>query len=110
MGEFVIENRIWNPEMETMPVEDIKKLQLKKLKETVAHAANVPFYRDEFAKRKITPESIKSLDDLARLPFTTKEEMRSGYPFGLFGVQRSQLIRIDACRGSTGYATIVGYT
>lgn len=110
MGEFVIENRIWNPEMETMPVEDIKKLQLKKLKETVAHAANVPFYRDEFAKRKITPESIKSLDDLAKLPFTTKEEMRSGYPFGLFAVPPSQLIRIHASSGTTGKPTIVGYT
>lgn len=104
-----IENRIWSCD-EIMPRADLRALQLARLRDTVARTANVPFYRDAFRATGVTTETIKSLDDIRRLPFTTKDDLRRHYPFGLFAVPRQQLARIHCSSGTTGVPTVVGYT
>ncbi len=102
---------IWNDEMETLPREALEALQLKRLKQVVERVyATVPFYRKKFQEAGITPDDIKSLDDLKRLPFTTKEDLRENYPFGMFAVPLKQVVRIHASSGTTGKPTVVGYT
>ncbi|HQL96046.1 MAG TPA: phenylacetate--CoA ligase [Candidatus Hydrogenedentes bacterium] len=107
--EFPYENRIFDP-AETMPRADLHALQLQRLRETVARAGQVPFYASLFKKEGITPESIKTLDDLRRLPFTNKSDMRDNYPLGLCAVPRAELARIHGSSGTTGMPTFVGYT
>ncbi len=109
MSTFVVENRIWDP-AEQMPRQERSALQLDRLRETVARAARVPFYQKAFQKSGITPEKIKTLDDLRRLPFTTKADMRENYPLGLCAVPRAELARIHGSSGTTGVPTFVGYT
>lgn len=109
MNTFAIDNQILDKE-ETMPRTELQALQLKRLRETVARAMNVPFYKKEFAERGITPDSIQTLSDVRRLPFTTKEDMRSNYPLGLCAVPRTELARIHGSSGTTGMPTFVGYT
>ncbi len=102
---------IWNEDFETLPREAIKSLQLKRLQQTVERvSAAVPFYKETFRKAKVGPETIKSLDDLRRLPFTLKQDMRDNYPYGLFAVPLEQIVRIHASSGTTGKPTVVGYT
>ena len=102
---------IWNDEFETLPREAIESLQLKRLQQTVSRvAATVPFYKQTFAKAQVVPDQIKSLDDLRRLPFTLKQDMRDNYPYGLFSVPLEQIVRIHASSGTTGKPTVVGYT
>ena len=102
---------IWNEDFETLPREAIEALQLTRLKQTVERVyAMVPFYRDSFNKAGITPADIRSLDDLQRLPFTLKQDMRDNYPYGLFAVPLDQIVRIHASSGTTGKPTVVGYT
>ncbi len=102
---------IWNDEFETLPREAIESLQLKRLQQTVSRvAATVPFYKEAFARAKVGPGQIKSLDDLRRLPFTLKQDMRDNYPYGLFAVPLEQIVRIHASSGTTGKPTVVGYT
>jgi phenylacetate-CoA ligase len=102
---------LWNDEFETLPREAIESLQLKRLQQTVQRVfATVPFYRESFRKAGVTPDSIKSLDDLRRLPFTLKQDMRDNYPYGLFAVPLDQIVRIHASSGTTGKPTVVGYT
>ncbi len=110
MSDFVIPNRIFDPEMETMPVAERKKLQLTRLQDALRRAATIPFYRDAFAEAGVSPDSLRSLEDLRKFPYTTKQDMRDAYPFGLFAVDRSQLARIHASSGTTGKPTVVGYT
>jgi phenylacetate-CoA ligase len=101
----------WNEEFETLPRAAIESLQLKRLQHTVQKAyATVPFYRESLARAKVTPEMIKSLDDLRRLPFTLKQDMRDNYPYGLFAVPLEEIVRIHASSGTTGKPTVVGYT
>ena len=101
---------IWSKE-ETLPREEIEKIQLERLQETVARVyANVEPYRKKMDEAGIKPEDIKSLDDLKRLPFVTKQDMRDNYPFGLFAVPKDKLVRIHASSGTTGKPTVVGYT
>lgn len=107
--EFPYENRIFDP-AETMPRADLHALQLQRLRETVARAQQVPFYAALFKKEGITPASIKTLDDLRRLPFTNKSDMRDNYPLGLCAVPRAELARIHGSSGTTGMPTFVGYT
>lgn len=107
--EFPYENRIFDP-AETMPRAELHALQLRRLRETVARAQQVPFYAALFKKEGITPESIKTLDDLRRLPFTNKSDMRDHYPLGLCAVPRAELARIHGSSGTTGVPTFVGYT
>ena len=102
---------IWNDEFETLPREAIEALQLKRLQQTVERVnATVPFYKESFRQAGIVPGVIKSLDDLQRLPFTLKQDMRDNYPYGLFAVPLEQIVRIHASSGTTGKPTVVGYT
>ena len=101
----------WNEEFETLPREAIESLQLKRLQQTMQRVyATVPFYRDSFQKAGVTPDSIKSLDDLRRIPFTLKKDMRDNYPYGLFAAPLDEIVRIHASSGTTGKPTVVGYT
>ena len=89
MSEFVVPNRIYDPEAECMPRDERRKLQAAGLRRTVEQAGKIPFYRSRFEELKVTPESIQSVDDLKRLPFTTKQDLRNAYPFGFFAVPRA---------------------
>ena len=110
MSEFPYENRI-HDSAETMGREEREALQVERLRDVVARVGrNVPFYRDAFAKDKITPDSIRSLDDLRRLPATTKENLRRNYPLGFLAVPREQVARIHGSSGTTGKPTFVAYT
>ncbi len=102
---------IYNDEMETLPREALEALQLKRLQNTVERVYNlVPFYRRKFEEAKVKPEDIKSLDDLKKLPFTTKQDLRDNYPFGLFTIPLEQVVRVHASSGTTGKPTVVGYS
>ena len=101
---------IWSKE-ETLPREEIEKIQLERLQETVNRVyERVPAYRQKMDDCGIKPEDIKSLKDLSKLPFVTKQDMRDNYPFGLFAVPKNELVRIHASSGTTGKPTVVGYT
>jgi phenylacetate-CoA ligase len=89
----------------------IKKVQSDRLRETVDRVYfNVPYYRKKMQEAGLGPESIQTIDDLSRLPFTTKQDLRDNYPFGLFAVPMSEIVRIHASSGTTGKPTVVGYT
>lgn len=97
--------------IETASTDQLRALQLERLKWSVRHAYdNVPFYRQSFDAAGVHPDDIKSLDDLAKLPFTTKIDLRDNYPFGMFAVPREQVSRVHASSGTTGRPTVVGYT
>jgi len=96
---------------ERMSRDELEALQLSRLKATVRHAyANVPLYTQKFDAVGVHPDDIRELGDLAKLPFTTKEDLRQTYPFGMFAVPRTQIARIHASSGTTGLPTVVGYT
>jgi phenylacetate-CoA ligase len=102
---------IWNEEFETLPREALEALQLKRLKALVERIyAAVPYYRKKMEEANVKPADIKALKDLVRLPFTTKEDLRLNYPFGLFAVPFERVVRIHASSGTTGKPTVVGYT
>ena len=102
---------IWDEEFESMPREALEALQLYRLRKTVERVyATVPFYREAFDKAKMAPSKIKTLDDLKRLPFTNKTDLRDNYPFGLFTLPLHEVVRIHASSGTTGKPTVVGYT
>jgi phenylacetate-CoA ligase len=91
--------------------EDLKKLQLERLRWSLKHAYdNVPHYRRKFDAAGVTPEDCRGLEDLARFPFTTKADLRETYPFGMFAVPMDKIVRIHASSGTTGKPTVVGYT
>lgn len=101
----------YNEEFETLPRPALEALQLKRLKSMVERVcAKVPFYRESLAKAGITPHDVRSLDDLRRLPFTIKQDMRDAYPYGLFSAPMEDIVRIHASSGTTGKPTVVGYT
>ncbi|MGB9846841.1 MAG: phenylacetate--CoA ligase family protein, partial [Desulfotomaculales bacterium] len=101
----------WDREHETMPRERLSALQLERLQLTVERVyRNVPFYREKLKEAGIKPSSVRSLEDLRRLPFTTKQDLRANYPFGLFAVSLSEVVRVHASSGTTGKPTVVGYT
>jgi phenylacetate-CoA ligase len=96
---------------ERMSRDELEALQLERLQETVRHAyANVPHYRARLDAVGVHPDDIRSLDDLTKLPFTTKEDLRQNYPFGMFAVPMSDIVRIHASSGTTGKPTVVSYT
>jgi phenylacetate-CoA ligase len=98
-------------QVETMPREQLAQLQLKRLQETVRNAFdNVPLVRQRFEAKGLRPSDVRSLDDLALLPFTVKTDLRDQYPFGLFARPMEQLARLHASSGTTGKPTVVGYT
>ncbi len=96
---------------ETMSRQQIEEIQLKRLKALVDYCYNnVPFYHDRLDKAGITGDKIKSLDDIKYIPYTTKDDIRDNYPFGLFGQPLKKIVRIHASSGTTGKPTVVGYT
>ncbi len=102
---------IFNMEYETMPREALEAIQLRRLQTTVERVyANVPFYRKQFKAAGVMPADIKSLEDLSRLPFTTKQDLRDNYPYGMFATPMDHVVRIHSSSGTTGQATVVGYT
>ncbi|WP_457573366.1 phenylacetate--CoA ligase family protein [Desulfolithobacter sp.] len=101
----------WEPEKECMDRESLEQLQLERLQSTLYRVGtHVPFYRKKFNELKVNFEDIKSLEDLRRLPFTTKQDLRENYPYGLFAVPLRDVVRIHSSSGTTGLATVVGYT
>jgi len=101
----------WNKEAETMPREELQKLQLQRLREVVKYAyERVPFYRKRFEAAGIKPEDIRSLEDLKYIPFTSKADLREVYPFGLFAVPLSEIVEIHSSSGTTGKPVVAGYT
>ena len=97
--------------IETASVDELRALQLKRLKATLQHAYdNSPVYRRKFDQAGAHPADCKSLADLAKFPFTTKSDLRDSYPYGMFAVPRAQCVRIHASSGTTGKPTVVGYT
>ena len=102
---------IWNPQMETIDRQSLEKLQLERLQNTVKWVyERVPMYRQRLDERTIRPQDIQSLRDIARLPFTVKDDLRDHYPYGLFAVPMRDVVRIHASSGTTGRPTVVGYT
>lgn len=101
---------IWDPFYECMDAEARADLKVRRLRETVARLkVNVPWYRERFAETGIEPEEIRSLDDMRHLPFTTKDDLRESYPFGLFAIPSEECVRIHASSGTTGKPVIAGY-
>ena len=97
--------------IEKAPLAELRALQLKRLQSTLAHAyENSPVYRAKFDQAGVKPSDVNTLADLARLPFTTKADLRDAYPYGMFAVPRSKIVRIHASSGTTGKPTVVGYT
>ncbi len=102
---------IWEATYECMPREELGQLQLERLQATLNRAyKNVTCYRNKFNEQGIVPEDIQSLSNLARLPFTTKEDLRLNYPYGMFAVPLREVVRIHSSSGTTGKPTVVGYT
>jgi phenylacetate-CoA ligase len=102
---------IYDEEYETLPREALEAIQLKRLKSLVEKVyATVPFYKRKFDEQGIKPGDIKSLQDLSRLPFTMKQDLRDNYPFGMFAMPMESVVRIHASSGTTGKPTVVGYT
>ncbi len=102
---------IFNEEFETLPREALEALQLKRLQQVAERVYHtVGFYKKAFDEAGVYPDDIKRLDDIKKLPFTTKQDLRDNYPFGLFSVPMSNIVRLHASSGTTGKATVVGYT
>ena len=102
---------IYNEEFETLPREVLEALQFKRLQQVLQRVYHtVGFYRRTFDAAGVKPDDIKTLADLSRLPFTSKQDLRENYPFGLFAVPMSSVVRLHASSGTTGRSTVVGYT
>ena len=99
-----------HPYYETMSRDEIKKLQLERLQATVKHCMNSPFYHKRFEEIGLKPEDIKSLDDIRRIPFTTKQDLRDTYPFGMASVPLRQCVRLHSSSGTTGNPTVILHT
>jgi len=102
---------IYDVKNETLPREELEKIQLKRLQALCERVyANVPFYKKKFDEKNVKPSDIRNLKDISLLPFTKKQDLRDQYPFGLFAVPKNQIVRIHSSSGTTGTATVVGYT
>ncbi|MDP3397170.1 MAG: phenylacetate--CoA ligase [Methanoregula sp.] len=100
----------WDKKIETLKTDDLQALQLKRLKKTISQAQNVGFFKKRLADAGISASSIKTLDDIQKIPFTKKQDLREGYPFGFFAVPIKEIVRIHTTSGTTGKPTVVGYT
>jgi phenylacetate-CoA ligase len=97
--------------IETASRDELQALQLQRMRESLQHAyENVPHYRRSFDAKGVHPSDLESLADLAKFPFTSKQDLRANYPFGMFAVPREQVVRVHASSGTTGKPTVVGYT
>ena len=103
-------HNIWDPLHECLERKDLERLQLERLRSTLERVAKVPCYKEKFAASGISPGDIHSLDDMAKLPFTTKEDLRQNYPYGMFAVPMRDVVRIHSSSGTTGKPTVVGYS
>ena len=106
----IVNHNIWDPLHECLERKDLERLQLERLRSTLERVAKVPCYKDKFAASGISPGDIHSLDDMAKLPFTTKEDLRQNYPYGMFAVPMRDVVRIHSSSGTTGKPTVVGYS
>ena len=95
---------------ETLSREEIEKLQLERLQKTVKHCMNSPFYKKRFEENGLTPDDIQSLDDLQKIPFTTKQDLRDTYPFGIASVSLDKAVRLHSSSGTTGNPTVIIHT
>ncbi|NLD21252.1 MAG: phenylacetate--CoA ligase [Bacteroidales bacterium] len=100
-------SQFWDPEIETMPGKQLEKLQVERLKKTIELAMNSSFYAPKFKELGITPDCIKTVDDIHRLPFTTKQDLRDNYPFGLASVPLEKVVRVHSSSGTTGKPTVI---
>jgi phenylacetate-CoA ligase len=103
-------SEFFNPELETMDREQIEKLQLERLKTTVEHCMHSAFYKQRFKEAGLEPGDIQSLDDIRKIPFTTKQDLRDTYPFGMASVPLSQCVRLHSSSGTTGNPTVILHT
>jgi phenylacetate-CoA ligase len=102
---------IWNQKYETMEHAELRQVQLERLQATLNRAErNVAFYRQAFAAAAVKAEDVRSLEDLSRLPFTTKDDLRRSYPYDMFAVPLRDIVRIHSTSGTTGTPVVVGYT
>ncbi len=102
---------IWNRNKECMSREEMRELQGKRLHKLVSLVYhNTPFYRNKMQEMNITPDDIRTIDDIVKLPFTTKQDLRDNYPTGMFASNMSEIVRLHASSGTTGSPTVVGYT
>ncbi|WP_319505653.1 phenylacetate--CoA ligase [Bacteroides graminisolvens] len=97
----------WEKSIETLPRQELEKLQLERIKSTLTVASNAPYYKDQFQKHNISPDAIRCLDDFRKLPFTTKADMRANYPFGLLAGNLDDAVRIHSSSGTTGNPTVI---
>jgi len=109
VADFPFENRIWDPD-ETLPRAALQQLQRTRLEETVRRAGRVPFYREALARAGVDAGSIRSVEDVRRLPFTVKDDLRANYPLGMLAVPRAEIARVHGSSGTTGKPTFVAYT
>ena len=101
----------WQEDKECMQRDELEQLQLERLQSTLYRVGtHVPFYRQKFSEMKFDYEGFNSLDDIRKLPFTTKQDLRDSYPYGLFAVPLREVVRVHSSSGTTGQATVVGYT
>lgn len=106
-----MQQNYWTPNLETAPIHEIKSLQSLRLSQTVRRVyENVGYFRNRMDEMGVTPDDIRSVDDLSKLPFTVKQDLRDNYPFGTFAVPMDEIVRIHASSGTTGKQTVVGYT
>jgi phenylacetate-CoA ligase len=103
-------SKFFNPEMEMLTRPEIEALQLQRLQQTVRHCMNSPFYKKRFDEIGLKPEDIRSLDDLRRIPFTTKQDLRDTYPFGIASVPLEKCVRLHSSSGTTGNPTVILHT
>lgn len=103
-------NEYWQEEIETMSRPELEKLQTERLKATIKQAQNAPFYKKLFKEKGLTEETITNLEDLKKFPFTTKEDLRSHYPFGFAAVPHNEIVRLHSSSGTTGNPTVVLHT
>jgi phenylacetate-CoA ligase len=97
----------WEKSIETLPRQELEKLQLERIKSTLTVASNAPYYKDQLQKHNISPDAIRCLDDFRKLPFTTKADMRANYPFGLLAGNLEDAVRIHSSSGTTGIPTVI---
>ena len=100
----------FNPEFEMMSRKEIETLQLERLQQTVRHCMNSPFYKKRFEENNLTPDDIRTLDDLRKIPFTTKQDLRDTYPFGIASVPLEKCVRLHSSSGTTGNPTVILHT
>jgi phenylacetate-CoA ligase len=103
------ETRIWDP-AETLSRDELRALQSKRLAQTLERVARVPFYQEALRAAKVTPDVVRGPDDVRRLPFTVKDDLRRTYPFGMLAVPRAEIARVHGSSGTTGKSTFVAYT